>query len=136
MKKIEVFKDSKYSFNIMPLLDVIFLLTIFYILTVTFQKEEKILPIQLPVSESPVLSEMESAILVEVDEFGSYYYDNRKMSDQQLEETITDIYSRYHKDVILIRSSESVNINRILRLTDMARQIGIEKVSIAVRELE
>ncbi len=134
MKNVEIFKEGKYSFNIMPLLDVIFLLTIFYILTVTFQKEEKVLPIHLPVAEQPILSKMENAIVVEVDEIGHYYFEHQKISASKLEQAMSNLFTQYSKDIILIRSSESTDINHILRLTDIARKVGIEKISIAVKE--
>ena len=50
--KTEIEKEEEgYSFNFMPLLDTIFLLTIFFILTITVQEEDKILPMNLPVSD-------------------------------------------------------------------------------------
>jgi biopolymer transport protein ExbD len=136
MRRNKIFEDEKYSFNFMPLLDAIFLLSIFFILTVTLQKEEKILPINLPVAESPTLSKLESAIIVEVDQFGNYFYQNQMVTEKQLEQAMAEVRSQYQKDVILIRTAEGTDVQKILRITDLARRLGIEKISIAVREQE
>ena len=126
-------EDEGYKFNLMPLLDAIFLLTIFFILTVTFQEEEELLPMELPTSDQPELTEIENALFVEVHKNGRYYISNSVVSESNLESTISDIIQNRNKDVIIIRSEKGTDIQRILRLTDIARKIGVEKVSFAVK---
>ena len=118
----------------MPLLDAIFLLTIFFILTVTLEKEEKLLPLNLPVAENPTLTKLESAIIIEVDQKGQYHFKQQQQTLQQLEQSIVAVRRNFEKDVLLIRSAQGVDIQKLLRLTDLARRLGIEKVSIAVKE--
>jgi biopolymer transport protein ExbD len=126
-------EDGGYRFNFMPLLDAIFLLTIFFILTVTFQEEEELLPLDLPTSSQPELTEIENALFVEVNRAGKYYIRNTLISEAALENTISDYIINGNKDVIIIRSERGTDIQRILRLTDIARKIGVEKVSFAVK---
>jgi biopolymer transport protein ExbD len=126
-------EDEGYKFNFMPLLDAIFLLTIFFILTVTFQEEEELLPLELPTSEQTELSEIESALFVEVHKSGRYYIRNTLISEANLESTISDYILNGNKDVIIIRSEKGTDFQRILRLTDIARKLGVEKVSFAVK---
>lgn len=126
-------EDAGYKFNFMPLLDAIFLLTIFFILTVTFQEEEELLPLDLPTSDQPVLTEIENALFVEVHNDGKYYIRNTLISEADLENTISDYMLNGNKDVIIIRSEKGTDIQRILRITDIAHKIGVEKVSFAVK---
>ena len=109
------------------------LLTIFFILTVTFQEEEELLPLELPTSEQTELSEIESALFVEVHKSGRYYIRNTLISEANLESTISDYILNGNKDVIIIRSEKGTDFQRILRLTDIARKLGVEKVSFAVK---
>jgi biopolymer transport protein ExbD len=126
-------QDEGYKFNFMPLLDAIFLLTIFFILTVTFQEEEELLPLDLPTSEQPVLTEIENALFVEVSSAGKYYIRNTLISEADIENTISDYMLNGNKDVIIIRSEKGTDFQRILRITDIAQKIGIEKISFAVK---
>ena len=126
-------EDEGYKFNLMPLLDAIFLLTIFFMLTVTFQEEEELLPMELPTSDQPELTEIENALFVEVHKSGRYYIRNTLVSEANLENTISDYMLNGNKDVIVIRSEKGTDFQRILRLTDIARKIGVEKVSFAVK---
>jgi biopolymer transport protein ExbD len=120
----------------MPLLDAIFLLTIFFILTITVQEEEKILPMNLPLSDQPELTKIENALIVEIHTSGNFYIKNEVVEESKLEEKIKGIYSQGGKEVILIRSEQGADIQKVMRLTDIARKLGIEKISFAVKELE
>ena len=135
--KTEVFEEKEgYSFNFMPLLDAIFLLTIFFILTITVQEEEKILPMDLPVSEQPQLTKIENALIIEVHKSGNYYIRNQQVNETELEERIKNIFSKGGKEIILVRSEKGTDVQKVLRLTDIARNLGIEKISFAVKEVE
>ncbi len=132
--KTEIFsEDEKYSFNFMPLLDAIFLLTIFFLLTVTFQEEEQILPMDLPTAQQPELTKIENTLIIEIHKSGNYYIKNEKVKFTELEDRIADIFAKSKKDIILIRSERGSDIQKVLRLTDLARKIGIEKISFAVK---
>lgn len=128
--------DQGYSFNFMPLLDAIFLLTIFFILTITVQEEEKILPMNLPVSEQPQLTKIEHALIVEIHKSGNFYIKNKRVEENALEERIKDIFAKGGKEVILIRTEKGADIQKVMRLTDIARKLGIEKIAFAVKEPE
>ena len=126
-------EEEGYKFNFMPLLDAIFLLTIFFILTVTFHEEEELLPMELPTSDQPVLTEIENALFVEINRRGRYYIRNTLISEADLENTISDYMLNGNKDVIIIRSERGTDVQRLLRITDIAHKIGVEKVSFAVK---
>jgi biopolymer transport protein ExbD len=135
--KAEIEKeDEDYSFNFMPLLDAIFLLTIFFILTITVQEEEKILPMNLPVSDQPELTKIENALIIEIHKSGNFYIKNEVVEETNLEKRIKSILELGGKDVILVRSEQGADIQKVMRLTDIARKLGIEKISFAVKEIE
>lgn len=131
--KTEIFpEEEKYSFNFMPLLDAIFLLTIFFLLTVTFQEEEQILPMDLPTAEQPELTKIESALIIEIHKSGNYYIKNQQVLTDDLEKQIGELFTKGNKEVILIRSERGADVQKVLLLTDIARKLGIDKVSFAV----
>ena len=136
MKTEANIENEDYSFNFMPLLDAIFLLTIFFILTITVQEEEKILPMNLPVSDQPQLTKIENALIVEIHKSGSYYIKNEEVNETKLEERIKNIFTLGGKEVLLVRSEQGSDIQKVMYLTDIARKLGIEKISFAVKEME
>ena len=129
-------QNEGYSFNFMPLLDAIFLLTIFFILTITVQEEEKILPMNLPVSVQPEMTKIENALIVEIHKSGNFYIKNEFVEESDLDKKIKNIFTQGGKEVILVRSEQGADIQKVMRLTDIARKLGIEKISFAVKEME
>jgi biopolymer transport protein ExbD len=129
-------ENEGYSFNFMPLLDAIFLLTIFFILTITVQEEEKIIPMNLPVAEQPQLTKIENALIVEIHKSGYYYIKNERVEENKLEERIKNIFAKRGKEVLLVRSEKGADIQKVFRLTDIARKLGIDKIAFAVKETE
>ena len=136
MKTNANLENEDYSFNFMPLLDAIFLLTIFFILTITVQEEEKILPMNLPVSDQPQLTKIENALIVEIHKSGTYYIKNEPVKPAELEERIKNIFAKGGKEILLVRSEQGADIQKVMYLTDIARKLGIEKISFAVKEME
>jgi biopolymer transport protein ExbD len=136
MKTEAKLENEGYSFNFMPLLDAIFLLTIFFILTITVQEEEKIIPMNLPVSDLPELTKIENALIVEIHKSGNFYIKNVPVKEIDLEEKIKSIFMQGGKEVILVRSEQGADIQKVMRLTDIARKLGIEKISFAVKKAE
>ena len=135
--KTKVEKEEEgYSFNFMPLLDAIFLLTIFFILTITVQEEEKILPMNLPTAEQPEMTKIENALIVEIHKSGKLYIKNKVVEENELAEKIKNIFAQGGKEVILIRSEQGADIQKVMLLTDIARKLGIEKISFAVKEVQ
>lgn len=129
-------EEEGYSFNFMPLLDAIFLLTIFFILTITVQEEEKILPMNLPTSEQPEMTKIENALIVEIHKSGKFYIKNEVVEENELADKIKNIFKQGGKEVILVRSEQGADIQKVMHLTDIARKLGIEKISFAVKEVQ
>ena len=128
-------EEEGYSFNFMPLLDAIFLLTIFFILTITVQEEEKILPMNLPTSEQPEMTKIENALIIEIHKSGKFYIKNEVVEENELADKIKNIFKQGGKEVILVRSEQGADIQKVMHLTDIARKLGIEKISFAVKEV-
>jgi biopolymer transport protein ExbD len=58
------------------------------------------------------------------------------VEESQLEERIKNIFAQGGKEVILVRSEQGADIQKVMRLTDIARKLGIEKISFAVKEVQ
>ena len=61
---------------------------------------------------------------------------NEVVEEPDLDEKIKSIFAQGGKEVILVRSEQGADIQKVMRLTDIARKLGIEKISFAVKEPE
>ena len=72
------FEDDDLSLDLTPLIDVIFMLVIFFVLTTTFSKP--VIDMILPKSTSAVVYTNHKYISIVIDKVGDYYFDNKKIS--------------------------------------------------------
>lgn len=72
------FEDDDLSLDLTPLIDVIFMLVIFFVLTTTFSKP--VIDMILPKSTSAVVDTNHKYISIVIDKVGDYYFENKKIS--------------------------------------------------------
>lgn len=72
------FEDDDLSLDLTPLIDVIFMLVIFFVLTTTFSKP--VIDMILPKSTLAVVDTNHKYISIVIDKVGDYYFDNKKIS--------------------------------------------------------
>lgn len=77
------------SLNLTPLIDVVFLLLIFFMVSTTFDRTSE-LQIQLPEAENGVASEAKNVLLIEVTEQGQVY-----LNAKQINDTLPQVLKQY-----------------------------------------
>jgi biopolymer transport protein ExbD len=76
-------RQEEVSVNVTPLIDVVFLLLIFFMVTTTFSRETQ-LQIDLPESQSQVAAEDELPIEILIDRTGTYALNDRVLLKQDI----------------------------------------------------
>jgi len=128
-------KDSP-DVNLTPLIDVVFLLLIFFMVSTTFKKETAI-KIDLPeATAKPVTSKKEKFELV-VDSRGRYFLNKKQLVNQDLK-TVKQVLSknlgRHSKRPVIIRADSKAPHGSVVTIMDAARQLGILNLSIAITQ--
>lgn len=123
-------KRSKFvtaQINITPLIDVIFLLLIFFMLTSTFVSQAGI-KVNLPKAvSSKVIAE--NRLVVVIDGNNQLYVHNKIISLKELK-TILEKASKENKS-LLIMSDKTAAMGKVVEVWDLCRQTGISQINIA-----
>jgi biopolymer transport protein ExbD len=122
--------------NITPLIDVVFLLLIFFMVSTTFDKQAE-LNIELPEASGKVTQTEQFKIEIGIDGEGRYFINQRPIKDDRLvtlkralELTLAD-----HKDPKLIISADRKTPHEaVVRAMDAARQLGLTHLTFATRQ--
>lgn len=124
--------------NMTPLIDVVFLLLIFFMVSTTFPNQE--INLELPKASS---AETQQQPLPEISVL-SLYADGRilfnKEEQASLEELEIDLAKQLVEspeklEALLIQAENTTHHQKIVSALDLARRLGIEKVRIATQPL-
>lgn len=120
-----------------PLIDVVFLLLIFFMVSTTFDRHAT-LKVQLPEASAKMEQKtQEESIVLSIDEKGKYFINDRQVINTTLDtlkialrKTVGD-----KKDVALVlRADANTPHQSVVRAMDAASQIGLTRLSIATVE--
>ncbi|MEA1997665.1 MAG: biopolymer transporter ExbD [Gemmatimonadota bacterium] len=124
----------KPTINIVSLVDVVFLLLIFFSVSSTFM-DQPALKIDLPeASAEPPETDEQDPMTVYLTGEGELYFGDRPVRLDDLPELIKKGISRKHSTRLEIKADRGVIHGRVIEVMDIARQNGIEIVTVATRK--
>ena len=115
--------------NITPMLDVVFILLIFFIVTANFIKEPG-LEVNRPDSETAEPTE-NAAILIAVGNAGEIYMDGRRIDKRQVKANVVRLLAENPQGSVVIQADEKATADTIMAVMDGAREAGVYNISLA-----
>lgn len=127
-------KKESPDVNLTPLIDVVFLLLIFFMVSTTFKKDTEI-KVDLPEASSEVVSKEKEVFEIVVDSKGRYFLNNKEQVVNEKIKTMKQILLQHvGKDSdtpLVIRADSKAPHGAVVLIMDAARQLGIVNLSIA-----
>lgn len=118
--------------NIAPLVDVMFLLLLFFMLTSHFIQEPAI-KIKLPDSKtSEARDERVKTILIAKD--GEIYFMDQRVSLKEIQAVIKTSLADSEKDLLRIKADRDANVGLLIHVIDEVRLSGIRNFSIVTEK--
>ena len=115
--------------NITPMLDVVFILLIFFIVTANFIKDPG-LEINSPDSETSEVQE-NAAILIAVGPVGEIYMDGRRIDVRQVKANVIRLMAENPQGAVVMQADEKATAEKIIAVMDEVREAGVIDISIA-----
>jgi biopolymer transport protein ExbD len=115
--------------NLMPLIDILFLVLVFLVVTATFT-ERTVLPIALPqaATATPDAGE-EAGLVVSIDASGALYLDGREQDIAAVARRLQAIHDP-GATTITIAADSRVAHGRVIQIVDLVRESGIVRLDI------
>ena len=125
---LDLFPSQKKRFQIdmAPLIDVVFLLLIFFMLTFAIQGQG--LAISLPEGEET--EKVEKDIVVKIDRNNKLYLNDRQIEIDSLGAALGENLLRRSDKLVVIDSAPKVKYGLFARVLDVSREAGAEHFSI------
>lgn len=123
-------EQSLRHIDITPLIDIIFQLLIFFMLTSSFVIQPGI-KVNLPNAVASDVIE-EQNIIIALSAEGIIYVDKRVITSQELKSYLSDAENSMRP--ILIKADKRTSLGRVVEIWDLCRRMGIERVNIATQQ--
>ncbi len=117
--------------NIAPLIDMIFILLIFFLVTTSFVRESGV-DIERP-SAATALTKEQASILIGLTEDNRIFMDNREIDIRAVRAQVERAIAENPDGEIVIVADRGSRTGMVVRLMDECRIAGAENVSIAAR---
>ncbi|MXZ27075.1 MAG: biopolymer transporter ExbD [Gammaproteobacteria bacterium] len=125
-------EDGKAEINLTPMLDVVFIMLIFFIVTASFIKEAGI-DVNRP--DAPTARIQEKAnILVAISAGNEIWIDRRRVDPRAVRANIQRLHAEDPKRTVIIQTDKRAYTETLVGVMDSARQAGVFDVSIAARD--
>ncbi len=117
--------------NISSLLDVMFILIIFFLATATFTEEERDIQVNLPQSAAAQSStQAPKMIVINVRQDGSYHVANQSMDISGLQNTLVKAVSNNPDQKVMVRGDRNALHGNVANAISLCKQVGIHKTNI------
>ena len=126
-------EDDTPHIDLIPLIDVVLCLIIFFVVTTTFDARS-VLKLQLPQANGQPADAQSKAISVLVNAEGRYFIDDRealRTDVESLKETLVEVAGTDRERPVLLRADGRTPHQAVVTALDALGQLGFSKVSIA-----
>ena len=124
--------EQEGQIDISPLIDMVFILLIFFMVTTTFVKDMK-LDLDRPSASSSAAASTK-ATRVFIDKMGDVYLDNKPVRIYSLQSRLREILRVSTDKSILVVTDENVTAKLVLEVIDQCRLSGATNVGVATEQ--
>jgi len=127
-------QEEQPSLNLTPMIDIVFLLIIFFMVGTKFTELERKMSLQVPqVSDVSALTPAPQKRVVNVYRDGTITLDRQPVSLEQLRAQLADARSEYADLGVLVRGDAEGALQQVVTVLGACRQAGIAEMGISVR---
>jgi len=129
----QIHTEEDSCIDMTPMIDVIFIMLIFFIVTASFVKESGI-DINRPDAVTSTKKELAN-ILVAINEKDEIWIDKRRIDIRSIRPMIERLHSQNPQGSVVIQADKKSTNEKLVMVMDAARQAGVFNIAIATKKI-
>lgn len=124
--------------NLTPLIDVVFLLLIFFMVSTTFDHQSRI-QIELPEATTDATEPEDESLEILIDAQGRYFIGEQQVVNTELKTlkgAISKFLGKRETIPVIIRADAKTPHQAVIRALDATSQLGLTRISLATSKIE
>ncbi len=130
--------EADTEVNLTPLIDVVFLLLIFFMVSTTFDTTSE-LKIELPEASAEKITKQQDLLTIMIDPKGAFYINNHRLKNTSAEQLLVELHRLIgeNKEMpVVIQSDSQSPVQSLVTAMDVVGQIGLKHLSIATTKTQ
>lgn len=123
--------DNIAQINIVPMIDVVFAILTFLIISSLSLSKSEGLPVNLPKASTSQAQEAPSKITITIEESGKLMVDKKPVNLDQIESAVRQVMGSNQTSLIILNADQGVNHGNVVEVMDRLRRIKGAKLGIA-----
>ncbi|WP_100642058.1 ExbD/TolR family protein [Alteromonas facilis] len=124
-------QEEEAAIDMTPMLDIVFIMLIFFIVTTVFVKEAGI-EVNKPDASRAILHK-NANIFIAVTEDGDVWLDKRQVSADSVRANIERLLTEQPTDYVIIQADVKAKHGLVVEIMDAVKAAGVDRVSVAAR---
>jgi biopolymer transport protein ExbD len=123
------------TLTLTPLIDVVFLLLIFFLVATRFAQEDRELDVMLPAaSEARPLTVQPREMFINVDHRGRYFVDGKTLNGDEIENVLEQaVVDNPVNQSVIIRADKRVQLDFVVFVMNLCNKVGIFDYSLTIQ---
>ncbi len=130
-------RQENVGFQLVPIIDVLSTLLIFFVTTYSFAFHERELDVTVPTAKSSgEAPRMQGEIIINVKKDGQVVLNHRELKIEELQSILMKIAKNFPDQPVILRADEATPYKSVIAVLDACRQADVWNVSFATRTEE
>ena len=125
--------EDNFEINILPMIDVIFCILAFFIISTLFLTRSRGLPVDLPSAQTSEPKQT-AQINITIEADGDMFVDRQPIELDQLKGKLTELIKPESDSLVIINADEKVEHGKVVKVMDRLRQVPGAKMAIAANK--
>lgn len=131
-RRTKAAEEDQNAIDLTPMLDVVFIMLIFFIVTASFIKETGI-EIDRPEATTSMLNK-DASILIAVSSNNEVWIDKNRIDIRAIKTSIERLYAENPQGAVVIQADDNSNIETLTKVAEAAREVGILDISVSTEK--
>ena len=123
---------SHSGFQMAPMVDIMFLLLIFFMVSAVYVQWETRVDVTVPTADTGVRATRQAGeIIVNIDEAGRYFLNDVQMDAKRLRSVLATVSEQFPNQPVILRADALTHHKFVVQVLDICRQVDIWNIAFA-----
>ena len=126
-------EEDNFAMEMTPLIDVVFLLIIFFMVSTVFVDFSRRMEINLPSSKSSIIDEKPKTLEIEMSKDKKIFLAGKPITVLGLEQALRKLDIKGRKQTAIIKADKVLPYGEVIQVMGLLQKAGIPDISVAVK---